>query len=71
VIFVNGAVEDVPKAWLDQLAEEGRLAVAVCEGLVRRARIYTRSGGKTAWRTPFETAVPSLPGFERAEEFRL
>jgi protein-L-isoaspartate(D-aspartate) O-methyltransferase len=71
VIFVNGAVEDVPKAWLDQLAEEGRLAVAVCEGLVRRARIYTRSGSKTAWRTPFETAVPSLPGFERAEEFRL
>lgn len=71
VIFVNGAVEDVPKAWLDHLAEEGRLAVAVVEGLIRRARIYTRSGGKTAWRTPFETAVPSLPGFERAEEFRL
>jgi protein-L-isoaspartate(D-aspartate) O-methyltransferase len=71
VIFVNGAVEDVPKAWLDQLAENGRLCVVVCEGLVRRARIYTRSGGKTAWRTPFETAVPSLPGFERAEEFRL
>jgi protein-L-isoaspartate(D-aspartate) O-methyltransferase len=71
VIFVNGAVEDVPKAWLDQLAEGGRLAVVVCEGNVRRARIYTRSGGKTAWLTPFETAVPSLPGFERAEEFRL
>jgi protein-L-isoaspartate(D-aspartate) O-methyltransferase len=71
VIFVNGAVEEVPKAWLDQLAEGGRLAVAVCEGLVRRARIYTRSGGKSAWLTPFETAVPSLPGFERAEEFRL
>jgi protein-L-isoaspartate(D-aspartate) O-methyltransferase len=71
VIFVNGAVEDVPKAWLDQLAEGGRLAVVVCEGNVRRARIYTRSGSKTAWLTPFETAVPSLPGFERAEEFRL
>jgi protein-L-isoaspartate(D-aspartate) O-methyltransferase len=71
VIFVNGAVEEVPKAWLDQLAEDGRLCVVVTEGLVRRARIYTRSGGKTAWRTPFETAVPSLPGFERAEEFRL
>jgi protein-L-isoaspartate(D-aspartate) O-methyltransferase len=71
VIFVNGAVEDVPKAWLDQLAEEGRLAVVVREGLVRRARIYTRSGDKTAWRTPFETTVPNLPGFERAEEFRL
>ncbi len=71
VIFVNGAVEDVPKAWLDQLAEEGRLAVVVDEGLIRRARIYTRSGGKTAWRTPFEAAIPSLPGFEQPEEFRL
>ncbi|MDP3736163.1 MAG: protein-L-isoaspartate O-methyltransferase [Hyphomonadaceae bacterium] len=71
VIFVNGAVEDVPKAWVDQLAEDGRLVVVVFEGLVRRARVYTRSGGKTAWRTPFESAAPSLPGFERAEEFRL
>lgn len=71
VIFVNGAVEDVPKAWLDQLAEDGRLVVVVSEGLVRRARVYTRSGGKTAWRTPFESAAPSLPGFEHAAEFRL
>lgn len=70
-IFVNGAVEDVPKNWLDQLADEGRLVVVVPEGAVRRARVYTRSGGKTAWRTPFESAAPMLPGFERAEEFRL
>ena len=71
VIFVNGAVEEVPQAWLDQLAEGGRLAVAVSEGGVRRARIYTRSGGKTAWRMPFDTAIPQLPGFEKAAEFRL
>jgi protein-L-isoaspartate(D-aspartate) O-methyltransferase len=71
VIFVNGAVEDVPQAWLDQLADGGRLAVAVLENGVRRARIYTRSGGKTAYRTPFDTAIPMLPGFERAAEFRL
>lgn len=71
VIFVNGAVEDVPKAWLDQLAEGGRLVVAVSEGGVRRGRVYTRSGGKTAWRTPFDTSIPALPGFEKAAEFRL
>jgi protein-L-isoaspartate(D-aspartate) O-methyltransferase len=70
-IFVNGAVEEVPKAWVDQLAEGGRLAVVVNEGQVRRAHIYTRAGGKVAWRTPFESAAPSLPGFERAAEFRL
>jgi protein-L-isoaspartate(D-aspartate) O-methyltransferase len=71
VIHVNGAVEDVPKAWLDQLAEGGRLVVVVAEGAVRRARVYTRSADKTAWRTPFDSAVPVLPGFERAVEFRL
>jgi protein-L-isoaspartate(D-aspartate) O-methyltransferase len=70
VIFVNGAVEEVPKAWLDQLADGGRLVV-VAEGAVRRARVYTRSRDKTAWRTPFESAAPVLPGFERAVEFRF
>jgi protein-L-isoaspartate(D-aspartate) O-methyltransferase len=40
VIFVNGAVEDVPKAWLDQLAEEGRLVVVVAEGAVRKRRAH-------------------------------
>jgi protein-L-isoaspartate(D-aspartate) O-methyltransferase len=71
VIHVNGAIEDVPQAWLDQLAEGGRLAVVVSEGGVRRARLYTRSGGKTAWRTPFDSSTPALPGFERVREFRL
>ncbi len=70
-IFVGGAVEDVPQAWLDQLAEGGRLAVVMSEGAVRQARLYTRSGGKTAWRAPFETAAPILPGFKRAEVFKL
>jgi protein-L-isoaspartate(D-aspartate) O-methyltransferase len=71
VIFINGAVEDVPKALLDQLAENGRLVAPVAEGGVRRARVYTRSGGKTAYRTPFDCQAPTLPGFERAAEFRL
>jgi protein-L-isoaspartate(D-aspartate) O-methyltransferase len=71
VIHVNGAIEDVPQAWLDQLAEGGRLVVVVDEGGVRRARLYTRFGGKTAWRTPFDSSAPPLPGFERVREFRL
>lgn len=71
VIFVNGAVEVVPQAWLDQLADGGRLAVVVAEGGVRRARIYTRGGDKTAWMAPFDASPPMLPGFEKAAEFRL
>ncbi len=71
VIWVNGSVEVVPEAWFSQLAEGGRLAVVVREGGIGRATIYTRSGGRTAGRTPFESAVAPLPGFERAAEFRL
>jgi protein-L-isoaspartate(D-aspartate) O-methyltransferase len=71
VILVNGAVEEVPDAWLEQLAEGGRLAVVIREGTVGKARIYTRTGGKTAWRTPFESTAPALPGFERAPAFRF
>lgn len=70
-IIVNGSVEAVPQAWLDQLAEGGRLAVAVNDNGTRRARIYTRSGGKTAWLTPFDSSPPALPGFEKAAEFLL
>ena len=71
VIFVNGRVESVPQAWLDQLAEGGRLAVAVAEAGACRARIYTRAGGKTAWLTPFDASPPMLPGFEQPAGFRL
>jgi protein-L-isoaspartate(D-aspartate) O-methyltransferase len=71
VIFINGAVDEVPNALLDQLAEGGRLVAPVSEGGVRRARVYTRSGGRTAYRTPFDCQAPALPGFERAAEFRL
>lgn len=71
VVFVNGAVGEVPDAWLDQLADGGRLAVVVNEGVVGRARVYTKVGGKASWRTPFESSAPTLPGLERAEAFRL
>ena len=53
------------------LAEGGRLAVVVSESGVRRARVYTRAGGKTAWRSPFDSSAPILAGFERAVVFRL
>ncbi|MEZ5937630.1 MAG: protein-L-isoaspartate O-methyltransferase [Hyphomonadaceae bacterium] len=71
VVFVNGSVEVVPEAWTAQLADGGRLAVVVRENGVGRARIYTRSGDKIAWRNVFEAFVPALPGFEQKETFRF
>lgn len=69
VIFVNGAVEDVPDAWLRQLSDGGRLAVIVRDGEVGRAMIHTRAGGAVGERSVFDTAPPVLKGFERARGF--
>ncbi len=69
VIFVNGAVEDVPDAWFGQLSDGGRLAVIVRDGEVGRAMIYTRAGGAVGERSVFDTAPPVLSGFEKARGF--
>ena len=69
VIFVNGSVEVVPEAWLDQLAEGGRLAVVVREGRASHARIYTRSGDAVSHANVFDAAAPRLPGFEAEAAF--
>lgn len=68
-IFVNGAVEEVPAAWLDQLADGGRLGVVVREGGVGRATVFTRAGGAVGSRVVFDSAAPLLPGFERPKAF--
>jgi protein-L-isoaspartate(D-aspartate) O-methyltransferase len=69
VIFVNGAVEIVPDAWLSQLADGGRLGVVVEERGVGRATVFTRAGGVVGSRIAFDCATPVLPGFERPRAF--
>lgn len=64
VIFVNGAVSAPAPAWLDQLADNGRLAVIEREGVIGRAMIYTKSGDHVGERAVFDAAPPFLPGFE-------
>jgi protein-L-isoaspartate(D-aspartate) O-methyltransferase len=69
VIFVNGAVEVVPDAWLAQLADGGRLGVVVRDVGVGRATVFTRAGGVVGSRVVFDCATPVLPGFERPKAF--
>src|SRR5690606_19757329 len=45
VIFVNGAVDEVPDALTGQLAEGGRLVAVVPVRGVGRAHLYQRIGG--------------------------
>ncbi len=65
LIFVSGMVETVPQAWLDQLADGGRMGVVVRAGRdLGRARVYVRSGETVSCRDVFECCPPPLPGFE-------
>lgn len=68
-VFVNGAVEIVPDAWLAQLADGGRLGVVVRENGVGRATVFTRAGGVVGSQVAFDCAAPLLPGFERPKSF--
>jgi len=69
VIFVNGAVQSVPKSWTDQLANNGRLIAVVQDGPLGRATLYTRIGDTVGERVIFDSSVPPLPGFSRELEF--
>jgi protein-L-isoaspartate(D-aspartate) O-methyltransferase len=68
-IVVDGAVESLPAALIDQLADGGRLAAGIVEEGVTRL-VYGRKQGDAFGTTAFVDAQSaSLPGFERPAEF--
>ncbi|MEM7329667.1 MAG: protein-L-isoaspartate O-methyltransferase [Pseudomonadota bacterium] len=70
IVLVAGMVEEVSQAWLDQLAEGGRLGVVVAAGRgVGAARVYKRAGETFSYREAFECCPPILPGFETEKRF--
>ena len=71
IIFVNGAVNDIPQAWFDQLSTNGKLIVPVMSGPICRVHIFTKSGNIIGERVVFDAGVPVLPGFEKEAAFAL
>lgn len=65
VVLIEGAVQQVPQAIFDQLAEGGRLAAAVAgaAGAMSVAQIFVKEGGVASGRPLFEAGTPLLPGF--------
>jgi protein-L-isoaspartate(D-aspartate) O-methyltransferase len=68
-ILLNGSVEIVPQALLDQLKEGGRLVAVVRAGALGRATFYERNSGDVSSRPLFDAAVAPLPGFEAPKGF--
>lgn len=71
VIFVNGAVAEVPQTWLDQLAHHGRLVVVKQDGPMGKACVYTRSGNTIGEKIVFDASIPALEEFKRQSAFAL
>jgi protein-L-isoaspartate(D-aspartate) O-methyltransferase len=68
VIFINGAVEQVPETLLNQLAEGGRLVTFIKDGQ-SRAWLFVKEKGQVGKRPDFDADVPVLAGFRKAVGF--
>ena len=69
VVVVEGAVEELPQALIDQLKEDGRMACLFMEGALGVVRIGYKVDGAMSWRFSFNAGAPVLPGFEKHPVF--
>ncbi|WP_313605381.1 protein-L-isoaspartate O-methyltransferase [Rhizobium sp.] len=69
LIFVNGSVEEVPAALLEQLAEGGRLVAVIGYGNAAQAKILLKEHGSISESSRFNLSVKPLPGFAKVKEF--
>ncbi len=69
LIFVNGAVEEVPSALLDQLRDGGRLVAVVGYGNAAQAKLLIKEQGAVSQSSHFNASVKPLPGFRRERTF--
>ena len=70
-IAVQGGVETIPQALVDQLKEGGRIAALFMDGALGAMKIGHKTGGKLVWRFAFNAAAPVLDGFSARHAFVL
>lgn len=71
VIAVQGGVETIPDALLDQLKEGGRIAALFMDGALGEMRVGRKIDGRVNWRLAFNASAPVLAGFETTRDFAL
>lgn len=71
VVTVQGAVEAVPQAILDQIKDGGRIGCVFMAGALGEARVGYKADGRMSWRAVFNASAPVLPGFGVNKGFRL
>ena len=71
VIMVQGGVEELPAALLDQLKDGGRIAAIFMSGALGEVKVGYKQGDQISWRFEFNAGAEVLPGFARAAAFTL
>jgi protein-L-isoaspartate(D-aspartate) O-methyltransferase len=71
LILIDGAVEHVPDALIEQLAEGGRLAAGLLENGVTRLAIGRRAGEGFGMAAFADAASAILPGFAKPRAFKF
>ncbi|MBD3761463.1 protein-L-isoaspartate O-methyltransferase [Rhizorhabdus sp.] len=69
LIYIDGAVEDIPQALIDQLADGGRLVGAVIEQGVTRLVVGVRAGKGFGVNAFADADAAPLPGFAKPAAF--
>jgi protein-L-isoaspartate(D-aspartate) O-methyltransferase len=69
VIMLEGLVDRVPSALLDQLAENGRLVALERQGATAVAHLYVKSARDVASRAEFNTSLPPLNALKAPPTF--
>ena len=69
VIFIGGAVENIPDEIKHQLNNGGRLATVIRSGKIGRGLIIKREGEEFAHRELFDALTPILTGFKEEQGF--
>ena len=68
-ILIDGAIEYIPDAIVDQLTDSGRLGTALVAGAVSRLIVGRKAGGSFGYLAVGDFGVPALPGFHRPQSF--
>jgi len=71
LILIDGAVETIPDAIIDQLADGGRLGTALVDRGITRLVVGRKAGGAFGILSFGDAGVPALPGFSRPKAFKF
>ncbi|HET9458674.1 MAG TPA: protein-L-isoaspartate O-methyltransferase [Sphingomicrobium sp.] len=69
LVLIDGAVEHIPDAIIDQLAANGRLGAALLDRGVCRLAVGRKAGDGFGIQTLADAGVPPLPGFAKPRTF--